>query len=120
MMKRYRKSAQAIDLREHGRILLAHGEVTGHHHEVVSAAPTIDDGALAAADYFEEPDGTRVLLVNRPCLLTHQEHGPIALDPAKPEQFRQGDVLLQPISAGAWRVTRQREYEPEGIRQVAD
>jgi hypothetical protein len=33
---------------------------------------------------------------------------------------RQGDVFLQPIGAGAWSVTRQVEYSPEAIRQVAD
>jgi hypothetical protein len=111
------KHPDAKDLKEQGRIILAHGEVTGHHHEVVCADPGID---MPAMDYFEEPDGRRVLLVNRPCLLTHQEHGLIQLDPANPQQYRQGDVLLYPIGAGAWHVIRQREYSPEAIRQVAD
>ena len=118
----FHRHAQARDLKEQGRVILAHGEVTGHAHEVVDAIATLDPAELVipAADFFEEPDGRRVLLVNRPCDLQHQEHGRIALDPANPTQVRQGDVLLQPIGPGAWQVIRQREYSPEAIRQVAD
>jgi hypothetical protein len=83
---------------EQGRIILAHGEVTGHAHEVVAEAA----GELPAAAFFEEPDGTRILFIDRPCALVHQEHGPVTLAP------------------GCYRVVRQREYSPEAIRQVAD
>jgi len=105
------------DLSERGRIILAHGEVTGHAHEVIA-----DDAieGIPAAQFFEEPGGRRVLFVDRPCSLTHQEHGRIALDPSKPEQYRQGDVLLQPLGPGCWEVRRQVEYTPAAIRQVAD
>lgn len=106
------------DCREAGRIVLAHGEVTGHCHEVVTETglpPTLE-----GAQFFEEPDGTRVLLVLVPCVLRHQEHGPIALDPQRPEMVRQGDVLLVPRGAGCWTVRRQQEWEPEGWRYVAD
>lgn len=116
----YVKPSQTIDLLEAGRIILAHGEASGHCHEVIEVAPQADD-AIPAAQYFEEP-GTRrrVLLVTRPCVLHHEEHGRIALDPAVPVQARQGDVLLNPIGVGAWEVVRQREYSPEAIRNVAD
>lgn len=117
-MRRFTKHRDAKDLREQGRIILAHGEVTGHHHEVVADRADCDD--LPSAEYFEEPSGRRVLLVLRPCVLRHQEHGPIALDPDTPTIVRQGDVLLKPIGAGAWEVVRQREYAPEEIRNVAD
>lgn len=118
-MKNYRKSARATDLSEAGRIILAHGEVTGHAHEVVGVEQ--EALPLSAAEFFEEPvTGRRVLLITRPCVLRHEEHGFITLDPTKPEQVRQGDVLLTPIGVGAWHVRRQREYEPAGIRQVAD
>lgn len=117
-MKRYQKLAQTTDLREEdGRIILAHGEATGHHHQVSVEGET---ELLPNAEYFAEPDGRRVLLALRTCVLRHPEHGPIVLDPATPEQVRQGDVLLTPIGIGAWEVTRQREYAPAGIRQVAD
>lgn len=121
-MNVYPRHQQARDLRENGRVILAHGEVTGHHHEVVDTATALDPAEIEipAADFFEEPDGRRVLLVNRPCVLRHQEHAPIALDPANPTQARQGDVLLQPLGPGAWEVKRQREYSPESVRNVAD
>jgi hypothetical protein len=86
-------------INDRGRVILAYGEVTGHAHEVLSA-DAID--ALPPAQLFEESDGTRYLFVDRPCLLTHQEHGPIAIAP------------------GCYKVTRQREYSPEAIRNVAD
>jgi hypothetical protein len=122
MKRSYVKPARVIDLRESGRVILAHGEVTGHCHEVIDAVATLDPAEIEipAADFFEEPDGRRILLVNRPCELRHQEHGPIALDPRHPQQYRQGDVLLNPIGDGAWEVIRQREYDPADIRQVAD
>lgn len=118
----YRHHAKAKNLTEQGRVILAHGEVTGHCHEVVDASTAIDAAEIdiPAAMFFEEPDGRRVLLVNRPCVLRHQEHGPIALDPAKPVQLRQGDVLLNPIGDGAWEVIRQREFDPAEVRAVAD
>ena len=118
-MKTFVKHAQATDLREAGRIILAHGEVTGHAHEVV-VVDAETDREIPPADFFEEPGGRRVLLVTRPCVLQHQEHGLIALDPDTPVQVRQGDVLLNPIGAGVWEVIRQREYSPEAIRNVAD
>lgn len=107
------------DLIENGRIVLAWGESTGHCHEVVAATDTA--GEMPPAQYFEEPDGRRVLLALGPCVLRHQEHGLIALDPQRPVQVRQGDVLLTPMGDGAWSVTRQREWSgPDAWRQVAD
>ena len=105
--------------RENGRIVLAHGEVTGHLHEVVTTDTGLPPG-MDAAQFFTEPDGTRMLLLLEPAVLRHQEHDPIALDPAKPVQARQGDVLLTPQGKGAWKVTRQVEYTPERVVNVAD
>lgn len=93
-------SAQAKRILDHGRVILAYGEVTGHAHEVIEE--TVTESELPAMQLFEEPDGTRMLLVDRPCVLRHEEHGPIDLAP------------------GAYRVIRQREYSPEEIRNVAD
>ena len=135
MTKTYRPTAKAKDVREAGRIILAHGEVTGHMHEVVSAV-ALD---MPPAQFFEEPDGTRVLLVGSVALLTHQEHHHFRLWPTGdaqlvhhltgenlsgvapyPAQVRQGDVLLDPCGPGAWRVVRQREQTLDDVRQVAD
>jgi hypothetical protein len=107
------------DVREQGRIILAHGEATGHCHEVVA----VDTGlppSMEAAQFFEV-DGLRTLIVLAPCELRHQEHAPIALDPASPIMWRQGDVLGIPTAPGTWRIERQREqYSPNEWRQVAD
>jgi hypothetical protein len=102
LVKQIRKrTPTGKDARERGRIILAHGEVTGHAHEVIAADPTTDV-ALPAAQFFEEPDGRRFLMVARACVLTHQEHGVIAIPP------------------GCYEVTRQKEYSPAEIRDVAD
>lgn len=74
-----------------GRIILAHGEVTGHHHSIDSDS----------ADWWKNGDDQFVELHN-PTQLIHQEHSPIDL----------------PV--GIYRVIRQREYTPEAIRNVAD
>jgi len=117
MKTRYRKPTKTRDLCEQGRIILAHGEVTGHLHEVL---PEIANANIPAVEFFEEPDGRRVLLIIEVCVLRHPEHSPISLDPRRQEQVRQGDVLLNPIGAGVWEVVRQREYSPDAIRTVAD
>ena len=114
----YRKPATAIDAREHGRVILAHGEVTGHAHEVVACTSRL---GVPAMEYFTEPDtGRRILMVVTDCLLRHQEHAPIALSPTNPIQVRQGDVCLQPLGPGVWHVIRQRESAFQSSRQVAD
>lgn len=95
-----RREPTGKDVQERGRVILAHGEVTGHAHEVIAETPT--ETALPPAQFFEEPDGRRFLFVERPCLLLHQEHGPISIPP------------------GSYEVVRQREYSPSEIRNVAD
>src|SRR5262245_28856985 len=77
--------------RENGRLILAHGEVTGHAHAV-----TTEEAELFSAD-----DQTFLRMIERG-ELAHEEHGTIQLD------------------RGLYRVTRQREYSPEEIRNVAD
>lgn len=100
LVKRTRKapSAAAKPVVDNGRTILAYGEVTGHAHEVI--APGVDDGP--SQQLFEEPDGTRLLVLKRDGELRHEEHGTIAL------------------GKGTYEVIRQREYQPEGIRNVAD
>lgn len=77
---------------EDGRIILAHGEVTGHHHSIEADA----------ADWWKGDGEDQFVEVKSPTSVTHQEHGPIALP------------------CGKYRVRRQREYTPERIRNVAD
>src|SRR5262252_6514454 len=95
-------SAQATRVIDHGRVILAYGEVTGHAHEVLPV--TVDNrDDVPAMELFEEPDGTRLLVVRRDAELRHEEHGRIALAPHV-----------------TYEVRRQVEYTPEAVRSVAD
>ena len=93
------------DLREQGRVVLAHGEVTGHAHVVLSGKET---GRGKGTIEFQEMVGTdhlaaRILNVKgRAAELRHDEHATIVLP------------------RGHYRVMRQREYSPQEIRRVAD
>ena len=77
---------------EHGRLILARGEITGHHHSVDAGTATLslDEG------------GVLYMTVEKLTEVQHQEHGPI------------------PLAPGKYKVVRQREYSPEAIRNVAD
>lgn len=98
---RKKLSANATAVTDQGRTILAYGEVTGHAHEVI-AATAIGEDHVPPMQLFEEPDGSRLLVVRGPATLRHEEHGPIALAP------------------GQYEVIRQVEYTPSAIRQVAD
>jgi hypothetical protein len=105
------------------RIILAHGEVTGHHHalEISDPADWWKEGEIASSNnkprtlagelFIDIPDvplladGRLKEVKNssgRGAIVTHPEHRPIVLTP------------------GNYRVTRQREYSPEAIRNVKD
>jgi hypothetical protein len=77
--------------RESGRMVLAHGEATGHAHVLEGEAKFL------ASDL----EG-RFLLVEENAELVHDEHDTITVPP------------------GGYEVRRQREYEPEESRLVAD
>lgn len=81
--------------RENGRVILAHGEVTGHAHAIIdeSAELVTPEGA---AELYLLVHGTDEVA------LTHDEHDTIMLPP------------------GSYEIRRQREYSPEEIRNVAD
>jgi hypothetical protein len=81
--------------REGGRIILAHGEVTGHAHAIkAESAALFRDPKLMAVFLTVGADGA--------VALEHEEHDTIRLPP------------------GNYQVIRQREYSPEEIRNVAD
>lgn len=80
--------------RENGRIVLAHGEVTGHSH-------AIHDTDVSLFMNAEQLD--RILEVRAPMVtLSHEEHAEIKLP------------------SGYYRVTQQQEYSAKAIRAVAD
>lgn len=83
---------KTIVARDNGRVILAYGEVTGHAHAITEEHVTM----------VEVDEAIRYLDVQMEAFLRHEEHAPIALPP------------------GIYKVTRQREYSPEAIRNVAD
>lgn len=81
--------------RERGNIVLAHGEVTGHAHEIAAPGATLT----------RTPDGKRYLavLAEAGVSLVHQEHGMLTIEP------------------GVYEVRRQREWTAEDeVAQVVD
>ena len=81
--------------RENGRVVLAHGELTGHAHAIADKRATL----------FRDPKLNAVFLNvsgDASVTLDHDEHDTISLPP------------------GNYQVIRQVEYTPEALRQVAD
>jgi hypothetical protein len=81
--------------REQGKVVLAHGEATGHHHAVEDERAELfapDGSSFVSVDEARE----LYLLVHgdEPVELVHEEHATIELEP------------------GAYLVRRQREYQP--------
>jgi len=86
--------AAAKPVKRNGDVILAYGEVTGHAHRIV--AP------LDAVDVLQEAERI-ILTVHRPVTITHEEHGPVTLQPGIYESYVQ------------------REYDPlEAERRVVD
>ena len=77
-----------------GLVTFAEGEVTGHHHSCVADGVTL----------YEDESGTLWCSVDAPTTVTHQEHGPVTLEP------------------GTYRIGIVREVDPfmDEIRNVAD
>lgn len=91
---RYKLPADAKPLpREGGRVVLAHGELTGHAHAIA------DEGAV-----LFEHGAVRILMVGAEgAVVRHEEHDPIRLE------------------AGPHEVRRQEEWtDKDEPRQVAD
>lgn len=78
-------------------LVLAEGEVTGHHHRIQD----VTKGQLLVSP--EEARDLRMWLhLDAPAELVHEEHHTLTLP------------------AGDYEVIKQVEYEPEGLRNVAD
>ena len=87
--------------REGGRIIIAHGTATGHHHAI--SEPGCELYAHDGSATPQNPGGHAYLKVDGPtATVSHEEHGPISL------------------ATGVYKITRQREYSPAAIRNVAD
>ena len=88
------KSAVAVSAK-HRRLILAYGEVTGHHHSIAES----DNVSL-----LEIPSQSEMFLLveEGDALLEHQEHAKIT------------------VPSGSYRVVIQREWDPTGERRVQD
>jgi hypothetical protein len=88
------KGTKAIQ--RQGRIVLAHGEVTGHAHAIADSETqefSLEQAGVAVR---------RFLKVVSEAHVKHEEHATIALP------------------AGLYEIVQQREYSPDAIRNVAD
>ena len=90
-IKEIPKQAKVVP-RENGRVILAHGEATGHAH-------AIEDEKVKL---LEDSGATFLEVQEAIAMLKHEEHSTIE------------------IPKGNYRVIRQREYSPEAIRNVMD
>ncbi len=89
--------------REDGRVILAHGEVTGHAHAIGSKSATLHaPKGTAADDAAALLMGTRILKTARPVGLTHEEHSRID------------------VPSGTWGVRIQRQFDEGLSRPVED
>lgn len=84
--------------REDGRLILAHGEVTGHAHAIVSKSAKLYTVNYDAALLM----GTRILSASSAVALMHEEHSKINVPP------------------GTWGVRIQRQYDEGVSRPVQD
>jgi len=82
--------------REHGAVVLAHGEVTGHSHQIrATGVRHLRQESNDAYTLLRVPAGVRALL-------EHEEHATIEIPP------------------GDYHVVIQQEYTPEEMRNVVD
>jgi hypothetical protein len=79
--------------RENGKLVLARGESTGHAHEIEAREAKLFAGATPNICYLVAGDTVELL---------HEEHAPIV------------------IPSGTYEIVRQREYDWQGSRAVAD
>jgi hypothetical protein len=100
--------------RDNGRVILAYGEVTNHAHALTERGchlyiderrPVSEEdvaGIVMRLGGGIPPEPDRLLVVEEPSFLRHEEHGTI------------------PLPVGQYIVRRQREFDPEAERAVAD
>lgn len=100
--------------RENGRVVLAHGEVTGHAHAITERKCVHYDApdAVSAAQALLKSVGLEREIT--------PENSPTFLDLEVETPLEHEEHSTINLPAGKAVVLRQREYAPEQIRQVAD
>lgn len=105
LLKKLDKKPDLKSLKKlNGSVIIGHGEVTGHLHQIKSGAKLYSTTnknveVFAITGVADDPI---FLEIESDTELTHEEHGAVALSP------------------GWYEPTRQREYSPERLRYVAD
>ena len=128
-------SAKAQSAIDHGRVILAYGEVTGHVHEVIGGTfmaehnPSFVPHILSAAaddraeparptDIFtivpEDPDPVPAMT------LCDEPDGARILVVRRDAVVRHAEHSPVALVPGHYEIIRQREYSPGAIRNVAD
>jgi hypothetical protein len=103
LMKVDDSSAVGVEVpRDDGRLILASGEVTGHHHAIASRDAHLFEMPTAKDDARALKMGERILKTFKPVALEHEEHAPVRLP------------------AGTFVVKIQKTYQRGSIRSVAD
>ena len=88
---------------ENGRIVLAHGEVTGHAHALAIKGSDGRRQSKVPAELFDSDRGTFLQVTGENVMLVHEEH------------------TAHEIPPGIYRVPGQREWtDADEPRQVAD
>jgi hypothetical protein len=98
----YDRKKYALVPLDQGRIVLAYGEVTGHAHAIADVVQEYENGVRFTKARLWDAGAERFLQVMEKVALTHEEHEAIE------------------IPKGTYLVVRQREYDPEQDRFVAD
>lgn len=100
--------------RDHGRVVLAYGEVTGHAHAIVEKKVI----------QYEAPDPVRaaelLLLSVGLTVEVSEENAPTFLDVAENAELVHEEHSTITLPAGKYVKLRQREYSPGALIQVAD
>lgn len=101
---------------EGGRIVLAHGEVTGHAHAIYDHLEKAPRDMPGAADEIAEAAIARVQ--SRARLLV--ANGERYLEVRETVTLRHEEHTQHTIPPGIYHLPRQMEYQPTELRRVAD
>jgi hypothetical protein len=94
-------SGQVLQADDEGSVIIAEGELTGHHHRLLGSVCLFRDDALAR-DIPEDLYVGHLRVKGPAAQLVHEEHAPIALEQA------------------TYRVRRQRQLDPTDVGIAGD
>lgn len=116
------------------RIVLMHGEVTGHAHAIYDYMPTIDDmhdaarmgsaravsGALGGPSAADEIADAAIARAQTKARLWRAPDGIHYLEVTEPVTLRHEEHTQHSLPPGIYKLPTQVEYTPSELRRVAD